>query len=270
MPGRNSVVSTIRFCGRYSSVYEGETLRHAADHRHYTADSYGSLNAYSTNYAGSYGSSSNLAASYPPPQPPPPAHQRNAPTATPRRIIYYASLPDPVPQPNLYQPQHLPLPQQLPGSARVPHEYRGPPYDVNDAYSSDARYPPPPGDNPYRLPSMPSTITRCSSSSGLWLIHFPVQVHDHRRRAAGPGAGRVPVQRAALPGPPARRLPRPRRLPPAVQDQPAAAGRSAIAHAGRGTAGRLAHPVHAVRLQRNRYATPLPHPPSTMLQAGRT
>ncbi|XP_034230091.1 extensin-like [Thrips palmi] len=137
---------------RYSSVYEGETLRHAADHRHYTADSYGSLNAYSSNYAGSYGSSSNLAASYPPPQPPPPAHPRSAPTATPRRIIYYASLPDPVPQPNLqqYQPQHLPLPQQLPGSSRVPHEYRGPPYDVNGAYSSDARYPPPPGDNPYR------------------------------------------------------------------------------------------------------------------------
>ncbi|KAK3910474.1 Protein transport protein Sec24B [Frankliniella fusca] len=141
---------------RFSHVYESETQRHAADHRHYTADSYGSHNAYAASYGGSYGSSASAASAYPsaayPPLPagggatyPPPQHGRNAPTATPRRIIYYASLPDPAPAPHLQQ-QMLQQQQQqhLPGASRVPHEYRGPPYDINGAYSSDGRYPPPP------------------------------------------------------------------------------------------------------------------------------
>ncbi|KAJ1522112.1 hypothetical protein ONE63_002423 [Megalurothrips usitatus] len=138
---------------RYSSVYEAETMRHAADHRHYTADNYGNHNAYAASYGGGYGSGCLRLLSLLLLQPQPPTHGRSAgtPTATPRRIIYYASLPDPAPAPQLQQLQQpyplspvAPLPP-LPGSARVPHEYRGPPYDVNGAYSSDGRYPPPPG-----------------------------------------------------------------------------------------------------------------------------
>lgn len=159
-------------------MYETETQRHAADHRHYTADNYGSHNAYATSYGGSYGNyppplsplppyhagpvplpSSSLPPSSLPPSHPVPVAPRSAPTATPRRIIYYASLPDPAPaplhpqlhphpQPQLH-PQPQPQPQAPAGSARVPHEYRGPPYDVNGAYSQNARYPPV-NDNPYR------------------------------------------------------------------------------------------------------------------------
>lgn len=126
-------------------MYESETLRHAADHRHYTADNYGSHNSFANTYGGSYGSYPPYHAIPLPPSSLPPSHPgpvapRSAPTATPRRIIYYASLPDPAP------PQHAGLhphhQQPLPGASRVPHEYRGPPYDVNGAYSSDARYPP--------------------------------------------------------------------------------------------------------------------------------